>query len=144
MSAFLAWFGGTGYLLEQYYSVWFVVGAGRGHAERAGRRGDRVLFPRQGADAATTKNWTRPTTIWSACSASRSMQHSPIRHRRDDLILRPAPGARRRRASEDREPRFVKGMEVVVTRYESGVAYVRRVGRVGQSIVLSTNVNKEG
>ena len=25
IAAFLAWFGGTGYLLEQYYSVWFVV-----------------------------------------------------------------------------------------------------------------------
>src|ERR1035441_8686602 len=25
MAAFLAWFGGTGYLLEHYYAVWFVV-----------------------------------------------------------------------------------------------------------------------
>ena len=34
IAAFLAWFGGTGYLLEHYYHVWFVAGAGRGHAER--------------------------------------------------------------------------------------------------------------
>src|ERR1035438_7731665 len=25
MAAFLAWFGGTGYLLDHYYGVWFVV-----------------------------------------------------------------------------------------------------------------------
>ena len=25
MTAFLAWFGGTGYLLERFYAVWFVV-----------------------------------------------------------------------------------------------------------------------
>src|ERR1700676_5337695 len=25
IAAFLAWFGGTGYLLERYYSVWFVA-----------------------------------------------------------------------------------------------------------------------
>src|SRR5436309_9221835 len=25
LAAFLAWFGGTGYLLQHYYSVWFVV-----------------------------------------------------------------------------------------------------------------------
>src|SRR5690348_5417825 len=25
MTAFLAWFGGTGYLLEHYYAVWFLI-----------------------------------------------------------------------------------------------------------------------
>ena len=28
IAAFLAWFGGTGYLLEHYYGVWFVVALG--------------------------------------------------------------------------------------------------------------------
>src|SRR5580700_3183555 len=28
IAAFLAWFGGTGYLLERYYSVWFVLALG--------------------------------------------------------------------------------------------------------------------
>ena len=28
IAAFLAWFGGTGYLLEHYYHVWFVVALG--------------------------------------------------------------------------------------------------------------------
>src|ERR1039457_5052773 len=28
IAAFLAWFGGTGYLLERYYSVWFVFALG--------------------------------------------------------------------------------------------------------------------
>ena len=28
MAAFLAWFGGTGYLLERYYAVWYVLALG--------------------------------------------------------------------------------------------------------------------
>ena len=28
ITAFLAWFGGTGYLLEHYYNVWFVLALG--------------------------------------------------------------------------------------------------------------------
>ena len=28
IAAFLAWFGGTGYLLQHYYGVWFVVALG--------------------------------------------------------------------------------------------------------------------
>ena len=28
IAAFLAWFGGTGYLLERYYAVWFVLALG--------------------------------------------------------------------------------------------------------------------
>src|SRR5205085_4149574 len=28
LAAFLAWFGGTGYLLQHYYSVWYVVTLG--------------------------------------------------------------------------------------------------------------------
>src|SRR6266436_9491488 len=28
IAAFLSWFGGTGYLLQHYYSVWFVVTLG--------------------------------------------------------------------------------------------------------------------
>ena len=51
IAAFLAWFGGTGYLLSTYYSVWFVVALGDRDPERPGRRGDGVLVPGQGADA---------------------------------------------------------------------------------------------
>ena len=52
VAAFLAWFGGTGYLLEHYYGVWFVVALGVAIAERAWRGVGGVLVPRQGADGA--------------------------------------------------------------------------------------------
>ncbi len=42
MAAFLAWFGGTGYLLEHYYGVWFVVALGV--ATLSGLGGASVVF----------------------------------------------------------------------------------------------------
>ena len=42
MAAFLAWFGGTGYLLEHYYGVWFVVALGI--ATLSGLGGASVVF----------------------------------------------------------------------------------------------------
>src|SRR5438270_5746395 len=42
MAAFLAWFGGTGYLLEHYYGVWFV--AALGIATLSGLGGASVVF----------------------------------------------------------------------------------------------------
>ena len=37
IAAFLAWFGGTGYFCDRYYSVWVVLALGRGHVERTRR-----------------------------------------------------------------------------------------------------------
>ena len=42
IAAFLAWFGGTGYLLEHYYGVWFVVALGV--ATLSGLGGASVVF----------------------------------------------------------------------------------------------------
>src|SRR5260370_20111178 len=42
MAAFLAWFGGTGYLLEHYYGVW--VGGALGAGPLSGLRGPDVVF----------------------------------------------------------------------------------------------------
>src|SRR6478609_6686692 len=42
IAAFLAWFGGTGYLLEHYYAVWFV--AALGIATVSGLGGASVVF----------------------------------------------------------------------------------------------------
>src|ERR1700683_239608 len=42
VAAFLAWFGGTGYLLTRYYSVWFLIVLGL--AVLSGLGGAAVLF----------------------------------------------------------------------------------------------------
>src|SRR5260370_41641702 len=43
LAAFLAWFGGTGYLLEHYYGVWFWVAIGIAAVSGMGR-GSGVLW----------------------------------------------------------------------------------------------------
>ncbi len=52
IAAFLAWFGGTGYLLERYYGVWFVLALVVALASGIGGGGGGVLVSGQVADGA--------------------------------------------------------------------------------------------
>ena len=49
-TAFLAWFGGTGYLLTRYSGLWFLVGLGLRGCEWHRGRWHRVLVSTQSAD----------------------------------------------------------------------------------------------
>src|SRR5207245_5665135 len=42
VTAFLAWFGGTGYLMSHYYGVWFLLGLGV--ASASGLAGAAAIF----------------------------------------------------------------------------------------------------
>ncbi len=52
IAAFLAWFGGTGYLLEHYYSVWFVLALGISIVSGIGASAVVFWFLAQGAAGA--------------------------------------------------------------------------------------------
>ena len=52
IAAFLAWFGGTGYLLTEYSAVWFVTGAGCVGVQRRGWRRCGLLVSGQGVGGA--------------------------------------------------------------------------------------------
>lgn len=123
IAAFLAWFGGTGYLFARFSSFWFVVALGM--AAASGLVGAAVVFfflakflIRQGEELdpadyemigvlGTVNSNIRPSgtgeMIFSQAGTRRA---APVRSDEDGLAI-------------------AKGTEVVVTRYERGIAYVR-------------------
>jgi membrane protein implicated in regulation of membrane protease activity len=123
IAAFLAWFGGTGYLFARFSSFWFLIALGI--AAASGLVGAAVVFfflakflIRQGEelDPADYEMVGVLGTISSNVRPSGT----------GEMIFSQA-GTRRAapvRSDEDGVP-ISKGTEVVVTRYERGIAYVR-------------------
>ncbi len=122
LAAFLAWFGGTGYLLEHYYGVWFVVALGI--ATVSGLGGASVVF------------WFLAKVLMSHEEALDPADYDmvgvlgklnmPIRPGGTGEIVYAQGGTRRvAGARAESGAAISKGAEVVVTRYEKGIAYVR-------------------
>ena len=122
ITAFLAWFGGTGYLLSRYsaasFRLVFIV------AGTTGLAGAAVVF------------WFVAKVLWSPDENLDPADYEmvgvlgrvtiPIRSGGTGEIVFSQQGTRRTAGarSEDHHP-IGKGTEVVVTRYEKGIAYVR-------------------
>jgi len=120
--AFLAWFGGAGYLLTRYSDVWPL--AALLVAASVGSIGAALIF------------WFMAKVMWSAaenldpddfdvvgllCTVS-----SPIRVGGTGEVLFQQAGTRHvAGARSDTGDAIDKGVEVVITRYERGLAYVR-------------------
>jgi membrane protein implicated in regulation of membrane protease activity len=123
LMAFLAWFGGTGYLLTQYSHLWFA--AALVLATAAGLVGGGIVFlffakvvmaDEQPLDPA---DYEMRGVLGYVSSSIRQGGTGEIVYSQGGT--RHASGAR----SEDGAA-IAKGSEVVVTRYEKGIAYVRR------------------
>ena len=122
MVAFLAWFGGTGYLLTEYSALWFLTALGASVA--SGVTGAALVFwflaklvaHEQPLDPADY----RMVGVLGRVS-------SRIRPGGTGEMIFSQEGARRSAAvrSEDGSD-IPKNTEVVVTRYEKGIGYVRR------------------
>jgi membrane protein implicated in regulation of membrane protease activity len=122
IAAFLVWFGGTGYLLQHYYSVWFVVALG--------------VAVLSGIGASSLVFWFLAKVLMSREAALDPADYDmigvlgklsvPIRTGGTGELIYSQEGTRRVAGarSEDGAP-IPKGSEVVVTRYEKGIAYVR-------------------
>jgi membrane protein implicated in regulation of membrane protease activity len=123
VAAFLAWFGGTGFLLTRYSTLWFVFGLVL--ATSAGLIGATIVFlflskfllarekPLDQADY-------EMIGVLGRISSS-------IRDGGTGEIIYSQAGTRRTcGARSDNGAALAKGEEVVVTRYEKGLAYVRR------------------
>jgi hypothetical protein len=120
--AFLAWFGGAGYLLTRYSEIWplaaLLIAAGVGWI------GSALVF------------WFMAKVVWSPdenldpddfdvvgllCTVS-----SPIRAGgTGEILFQQAGGRRVAGARSETGTAIGKGVEVVITRYERGLAYVR-------------------
>jgi membrane protein implicated in regulation of membrane protease activity len=121
--AFLAWFGGAGYLLTQYYGVWYLLGLGL--AILSGFAGAaivswflvKVLLPHE-------------TELYDSdfeLAGTLAKVTSPIREGGTGEIVYSQGGARRCSGARSNDGTALeKGSEVVVARYEKGIAYVTR------------------
>jgi len=121
--AFLAWFGGTGYMLTKYSHVhtFFVVTIASSAGLAAGWVVLRFLIKLVGPSDEPLREEDR-RIIGAIATVS-----MPIRENGTGEIIFPVGGARRCSGarSEDGQP-IEKGAEVVIERYEKGIAYVKR------------------
>jgi hypothetical protein len=122
LMAFLTWFGGMGYLLTRYSSIW--TGLALLVATGAGLLGAAIVFwffakillkHDVGIDAA---EYDMIGVLGRVSSSIRSQGTGEMLF--EQVGTRRSCGVR----SEDGSP-IAKGTEVVVTRYERGIAYVR-------------------
>ncbi len=122
LTAFLAWFGGTGYLLTRFSSVW--VGLGLTLSVASGLVGGGIIFlflsrvlmsDEENMDPA---DYEMVGVLGRLCVSIRNGGTGEILY--SQAGTRRVCGAR----SEDGSA-ITKGTDVVVTRYEKGIAYVR-------------------
>jgi hypothetical protein len=123
LSAFLAWFGGTGYLLTRYSSIWFVIGLGI--ALLSGLAGAAIVFLFLSRVLMSEEENLDPADFEMVGVLGRTSVS--IRQGGTGEIIYSQVGTRRTcGARAESGSAIAKGSEVVVTRYEKGIAYVRR------------------
>jgi len=122
IAAFLAWFGGVGYLLQHYYGVWFVV--------------TLSVATVSGIGAASVVFWFLAKVLMAHEAALDPVDYEmvgvlgklslPIRQGGTGELIYSQEGTRRVTAARSDDGAAIpKGSEVLVTRYEKGIAYVR-------------------
>ena len=122
LTAFLAWFGGTGFLITRFSSIWFALGLLI--ALGAGLFGAAIVFlfltrvlisHEENMDAADYEM----VGVLGRISM-------PIRENGTGEIIYSQAGTRRTcGARSENGGAIEKGAEIVVTRYDRGIAYVR-------------------
>ena len=123
ITAFLAWFGGTGYLLERYYSVWFLTALGV--ATLSGLGGAAIVFWFLMKFLVSKEENLDPADYDMVGVLGKLSL--PIRQGGTGEIVFTQEGVRRVSGARSEDGvAIAKGTEVVVTRYENGIAYVRR------------------
>jgi len=122
LAAFLAWFGGTGYLLTRFWTVWFVVGFSV--AIFSGLVGSSIIYWFLTRILMSTEENMDPADYEMIGVLGRVS--SSIRTGGTGEIIYSQAGTRRTcGARADDGSAIAKGMEIVVTGYEKGIAYVR-------------------
>src|SRR3984957_10125926 len=123
LTAFLAWFGGTGFLITRFSSVWFALGLMI--ALGAGLSGAAIVFlfltrvlisHEENMDAADYEM----VGVLGRISL-------PIRVEGTGEIIYSQAGTRRTCGARSESGNAIeKGAEIMVARYEKGIAYVKR------------------
>jgi membrane protein implicated in regulation of membrane protease activity len=135
IAAFLAWFGGAGYLLTAYSSIWFVFGFGL--SVISGLGGASIVFwflakVLMGKERSLDPRDYRMTGVLARVSSS-------IRQGGTGEIVYSQQGTRRTCGARSEDGKAIpQGMEVLVTRYQKGIAYVRLWDELSRSEALET------
>src|SRR5262249_34963480 len=122
IAAFLAWFGGAGYLLTRFSAVW--VGTGLFLSVIAGLIGGSIIFFFLSKVLISEDECLDPADFEMVGVLGKLSM--PIREGGTGELIYSQMGTRRVcGARSDDGNVMAKGTEVVVTRYEKGIAYVR-------------------
>jgi membrane protein implicated in regulation of membrane protease activity len=120
-TAFLAWFGGTGFLLSRFSTVWFVMGLGI--ALLSGLIGAGVVFLFL-SKVLTSEEENLDAADYEMVGVLGRIS-VPIREGGTGEIIYSQAGTRRTcGARAENGTVIAKGSEVIVTRYDKGIAYV--------------------
>lgn len=123
MMAFLSWFGGTGYLLTRYTSLWAVIVLGV--ASLAGLLGAGVVLLFLLKVLLAHETVLDPFDYQMVGALARV--NSSIHEGGTGEIIFSRGGTRHTCGARGEDGNAIdRGTEVVVTRYERGIAYVRR------------------
>ncbi len=121
--AFLAWFGGAGYLLTRYYQFWFLLVFGM--ALLSGLTGAAIVFYflvkvlLRGEQDLNPADYDLTGVI--------AYVSSPIREGGTGEIIFSQAGTRKTSGARSEDDKAIpKGAQVVIIRYEKGLAYVKR------------------
>ncbi len=122
IAAFLAWFGGTGYLLTRFSAVW--VGLGLLVSVASGLVGGGIIFLFLSKILISDGEFLDPADFEMVGVLGRLS--IPIREGGTGELIYSQAGTRRVCGARSENGEVIaKGTEVVVTRYEKGIAYVR-------------------
>jgi membrane protein implicated in regulation of membrane protease activity len=123
LTAFLAWFGGVGYLLHRYSNLWPIFAFGL--ALLSGIGGGAIVFWFLAKVLIAHDKQLDPADF--EMTGVVAQVSSPIRQGGTGEILYSQNGVRRcAGARSDTGAALTRGTEVVVTRFEKGIAYVCR------------------
>jgi hypothetical protein len=121
MAAFLAWFGGTGYLLTRFSAIW--VGLALTLSVISGLIGGAIIFFFLSRVLMSAEEFLDAADFEMVGVLGKLSM--PIREGGTGELIYSQMGTRRVcGARSDDGSRIAKGTEVVVTRYEKGIAYV--------------------
>lgn len=138
LAAFLTWFGGAGYLLEHYRHIW--IFAGLLLASASGLAGASIVFFFVAKVLMAHEHDLDPMDYEMVGVLGRISVS--IRAEGTGEIIFDQEGVRKTCAARcEHDESLPKGEEVVVTRYERGVAYVRRWDDLANSVFKSPEEN---
>jgi len=131
IAAFLAWFGGTGFVLERFYHVWVVIAIFVATLTGFGASAVVFLFLAKVLMADDVE--LDPADYDMIGVLGRTT--IPIRPGGTGEVVYTQGGTRHVVGARSEDGGAIpKGLEVIVTRYEKGLAYVRRWHEPGEAI----------